>query len=226
MKRFLGWVFKATGALAVTGLLAGLLAVAVVGGMISAQDQPRRAEAIVVLGGGLFRPLHAAKLYAQGFAPEVYVVRPKPGPDAKLLPLAGVDMPPQQELYRRLLLRNGVPESAIRVYGTDVQSTVEEARTLAAILGDQPRTLLLVTSPYHVLRARIIFQDAMPQSTILAIAATDDPFPSPWWSEQHGAVRVVNETAKLAWYLLGGRFLTGGNDGEAAALPAQPARVK
>lgn len=224
MKRALGWLFKLTGFFAIAGILAGLAAVAVVGGMIDSRDQPRKADAIVVLGGSLYRPLEAAKLYAQGFAPEIWVVRPKPGPNAELLPMAGVDMPPQQELYRRLLTQGGVPETAIRLYGHNVQSTVEEARTLAAILGPEPRTLLVVTSPYHVLRARMIFRDAMPTNTILAVPAPGEPWPTPWWSAQYGAVRVVNETAKLAWYLLGGRFLSNNTDTQPAPAPAPAAQ--
>lgn len=220
MKRFLGWVFKLTGALAVFGLLAGLGAVVAVGGWISLDDQPRKADAIVVLGGGYYRPLHAADLYAGGFAPEVYVVRPRPAPGGELLAEAGVHVPPQQEIYRRLLVARGVPAAAITTYGHKVRSTYEEAATMAAILGDAPRTLIVVTSPYHVPRAKLIFEDALPTATIIAVGTPYEPFPSPWWSEQYSAVRVVNETAKLAWYLLGGRFLSDKDDEIPAAPPA------
>ncbi|MCK9240423.1 YdcF family protein [Desulfocurvus sp.] len=224
LRRALGRVFVAAGALGLAALLAGAAAVAVVGGMLAVQDAPRPAEVMVVLGGQYHRPVHAARLHARGLAPEIWVSRPKPPQDTALLPLVGVDLPPQEEIYRRLLVRGGVPDAAIHLYGREVQSTAEEAALLARILGERPQgppaTLLVVTSPYHVLRARLIFQAAFPDTQVLAVATPDEPFPSPWWSSQGGAVRVVNETAKLAWYLLGGRFST---SAPAAPRPAPAA---
>lgn len=212
LRRALGRLFMVTGALGLGLLLAGAVAVAVVGGLLCVQDEPRPAEAMVVLGGQYFRPVHAARLYARGLAPEVWISRPETPPEATLLPQVGVDLPPQEEIYRRLLVLHGVPEAAIHFYGREVQSTAEEAALLAQALRARPQgppqTLLVVTSPYHVLRARLIFEAAFPGTQVLAVATPDEPFPRRWWSRQGSAVRVVNETAKLTWYLLGGRFST------------------
>jgi uncharacterized SAM-binding protein YcdF (DUF218 family) len=212
MMRILSRLFTVVGALGLAALLVGAAAVAVVGGKIAVQDAPEPADVMVVLGGQYQRPAYAARLYARGLTPEIWVSRPKPPEDAAMLPLAGVDLPPQEEVYRRLLVRGGVPEAAIHLYGREVQSTAEEAALLAGHLGARPRglpkTLLLVTSPYHILRARLIFEAALPGTRVLAVASPDEPFPRPWWSNQGSAVRVVNETVKLLWYLLGGRFST------------------
>lgn len=212
LRRALGRLFMVTGALGLGLLLAGAVAVAVVGGLLCVQDEPRPAGAMVVLGGQYFRPVHAARLHARGLAPEVWISRPETPPEATLLPQVGVDLPPQEEIYRRLLVLHGVPEAAIHFYGREVQSTAEEATLLAQALRARPQgppqTLLVVTSPYHVLRARLIFEAAFPGTQVLAVATPDEPFPRRWWSRQSSAVRVVNETAKLTWYLLGGRFST------------------
>ncbi|WP_461210773.1 YdcF family protein [Desulfocurvus sp. DL9XJH121] len=203
--RIIAWLFKAAAALSLLGVLCVGAAVLVTGSMIATQDEPAPAQAIVVLGGGWYRPLAAADLYRQGLAPLVCVPRVRHRASGAILAEVGVDIPEQQEIYRRLLLSRGVPQEAVRLYGEDIASTRAEAAAVAREFPDFQR-IIVVTSPYHVLRARLIFSRALPRTEVLVTSAPGEPFPARWWTDRDAAVRVVNETAKLVWYLVGGTF--------------------
>lgn len=211
------------------GLLAlclGIMAVvwlAAAGSLLTRPDAPEASEAIVLLCGDYSRTRQAADLLAQGYAPEIWVARPRrDSARSEILALAGVDMPPQEEIHRRLLIHYGVPESAVRFYGHDVVSTVQEARELARNLGpslEPGANVIIVTSPYHLRRARMIFADALPGLRVLAVPTAYETFREDWWTDQDSARAVILETTKLAWYLAGGTF-SSDNGPEPEAAPA------
>lgn len=182
-------------------------------------EQP--AAAIAVLGGSPFRPLHAADLYARGLAPLIYVSAPVRAKDVALLESVGAAPLPQEEVYRRLLMARGAPEAAIRIFGQGLVSTAREAEELTRELGPGPGTLIVVTSPYHALRARLTFRRDLPGWRVLVTGTPYEPFPARWWTTQQTALKVLSETAKLAYFLLGGRFGPDSYDAP-AALPSRP----
>ena len=163
-------------------------------------------DAIVVLGGSYFRPLYAADLYNEGYAPIIYVSKTRNKKSADILKSVDINLPPQEEIYRRLLQKRGVPEPAIRFFGESVISTAQEAEGLKDLLGNESKKLILVTSPYHVRRAKLVFEDTLPKCTILATGTPYQSFPKRWWTTQYSALKVVNETIKTLFYLAGGRF--------------------
>lgn len=203
--RALSTFFKIIGVIATLLALLGLGAVLVTGNIIHLQDQSQKADAILVLGGSVHRAGHAAKLYREGYAPLVYVSRIITDPDAKVLNSIDIPMPPEHEITRRLLNKGGVPDEAIRYYGDELVSTAAEADAFAQVFPDA-RRIVVVTSPYHVFRSRLIFSRAMPDTKVLALATPDDPFPEKWWTKNTAAQKVVLETIKLGWYAVGGRF--------------------
>jgi uncharacterized SAM-binding protein YcdF (DUF218 family) len=118
------------------------------------------AEAIVVLGGGftrdgwldaasLHRLVEGMRLYRQGLAPLLVLSgsTPKVGPS-------------EPEIRARLGRDLGIPPTAIlTVVGAN--TTYEESVRIGAAL--QPRglrTILLVTEPLHLVRARAVFERA------------------------------------------------------------------
>lgn len=168
-------------------------------------DPPRRADAIIVLGDDLTRVLQGADLYRAGYASRVLLSTPARSPRKLALEREGLPVPWFEEGGRTLLLRRDVPDPAIATFGKDLRTTVEEARAIHALFPDGKPTLLVVTSPYHVRRARIIFRDALPHAHVLVVASRYEPFPDRWWTERDAAPQVVLECAKLAFYSLGGR---------------------
>lgn len=173
---------------------------------LSAGDAPRKADAILVLGGGFARPFQAADLYRQGYARRIYVSVPAREHQYRLLDEAGIAYPREEEIVRQILQQRGVPASAIEYLGKDLISTAAEAQAARAVFAAGAPRLLVVTSPYHLRRARMTFADALPAADIGMIASSYDPLPQAWWHDQNAARHVLLELAKICFYLLGGRF--------------------
>jgi uncharacterized SAM-binding protein YcdF (DUF218 family) len=173
---------------------------------LSSADRPQKADAIMVLAGSFTRPFQAADLYRQGLARKIYVSVPARDEQYRLLDEAGVAFPREEEILRQVLLKKGVPASAIEYFGKDSISTAAEARAARALFATGAPRLLVVSSPYHLRRARMIFSDALPAADIRMIASSYDPFPASWWKDQSAARNVLLELAKITYYKLGGRF--------------------
>lgn len=171
-------------------------------------DAPAQSDAILVLAGSYQRPIHAGDLYRQGFAPLVYVSVVVPDPAAAPLAALGVKLVPKEETYEQTLRAKGVPADRILRLGSKSLSTVDEAYELRKRFAGKPAKVLVVTSPFHVRRARMIFTDALQGSGIaVAVVATpQESFPDRWWSSQDAAREVLLEWTKILFYLGGGRF--------------------
>ena len=172
---------------------------------LSSADEPMPSSAIVVLGGDPSRALAAADLYRQGLAPRVLVSAAAPTARDRRLETAGISVPRDDELARQVLIARGVPEGAIGIFGHDLQSTLDEARALRELFGASG-TLLVVTSPLHVRRARIVLATELPRERFRMIGSRYDPVPAKWWRDRESARDVLLEVAKLAYFLAGGRF--------------------
>ena len=89
-------------------------------------DSITPADAVVVLGGGIdVRPFVAAELYAKGLVKKVLLSKVDEGRSVEIGALVG-----HTEANRRVLLRLGVPESAIETFGNANRNTWEEAVAL------------------------------------------------------------------------------------------------
>ena len=82
---------------------------------------------------------------------------------------------------------------------------MDEARALHEMFG-AGGTLLVVTSPLHVRRARIVLETELPRERFRVIGSRYDPVPEKWWRDRDSARDVLLEVAKLAYFLAGGRF--------------------
>jgi len=205
MKRFTALFLQALGALTLLGLALGAGLVLTAGWWLRMDDAPKKVEAIVILAGEPRRAIHAADLYHQGLAPLVYVSRPHHEPPQALCDL-GFDCPRQEEQMLRVLAAKGVPPEAVRVYGHDVLSTVEEAEALAQELGPEPRSLLIVTSPYHCRRARMILSGILRGQELVMTPTPYERFDKIWWRHQGSSGAVVSEVAKFVFHFLGTPF--------------------
>ncbi|MBE0623898.1 MAG: YdcF family protein [Burkholderiales bacterium] len=175
-------------------------------GWLGAADRPLKADAILVLGGDFSRPFQAADLYRRGLAPRIYVSAPARKDDYLLLDDSGIPYPRDEDIMRQVLMKKGVPAGAIEFLGKDLVSTAAEAQAARALFAKRAPRLLVVTSPYHLRRARMIFSDALPLASIRMIATSYDSFPSSWWKDQDAARNVLLELAKITFYQLGGRY--------------------
>lgn len=114
---------------------------------LTVDSGPVKADAIVVLGGGSHeRPQRAAKLFKENEAPRVIVSG------------AGDD-----EINRRILIRNGVPANVIQLESRS-ETTAQNAQFTVKILREEKiRSAIIVTSWYHSRRALNCFRHYAPE---------------------------------------------------------------
>lgn len=198
-----------TALLATGALLAGAAALALYFAprWLNDPDPPEKGGAIMVLGGDPSRALQAAELYRAGYAPVIYITEPVRDPVWRRLDELGVVLPRHEDMARQVLAFGGVPQSAVQLLGRDVLSTAQEATLAAQRLTGMREPLIVVTSPYHIRRARMIFRDTFGVSPRLVfIGNSHEPLPEVWWKDQGSARNVVLELIKTLYYQAGGRF--------------------
>jgi len=196
-------------------LLAGLCAAAFLGlgEWLRNEDPLERADAIVVLGGDYSRAFHGADLFLQGYAPLVCVICPRVPSRERLLEDLGIPHPREAEIYRDILLKKGVPGAVVALLGESLVSTVDEAEAAARRFPAGSR-ILVVTSPYHVRRAKMVFRDHLEGRDVRVVGSAYEPYPSRWWTDKEAAGNVLLELHKILFYAGGGRFRSGPGNGD------------
>ncbi len=170
------------------------------------EDPLRPAAAIVALGGQApFRQIEAARLYHAGWAPLVFVVQEGPSDEAAALRELGIQIVPEWELSRQVLLRRGVPASAIIAPKEKSTGTLEELEAVYGALHSKDAPVILVTSKYHTRRVRLTWNYVTQgRSKAIVRAASQDPFdPTRWWRERRFVLSVVREYLGLVNYYAG-----------------------
>jgi len=188
--------------LVAAGLIVGATAVNI--WWTARQDERPVADAILVLGSAQYNgtpsPIfearldHALDLYNAGVAPLVITVGGRRVGDLFTEAEAGLSW----------LAREGIPEEALRAV-PDGADTLQSIQAVAALFAEQGlSTAVLVTDPWHALRATRIAQDA-------GIVASSSP------TRQGPAVQtrstqfryIVRETAAYLVYRLTGSSVAG-----------------
>lgn len=216
-RRQMRLLFQIIGFLTVIGLLLAAIAVPLLPRLLQVQDKIEKADYILPLAGNWHRIIKAAELYNSGYAPKVVLSNsriPPPSRFNKISKAIGVERPERREMRRRLLLHFGVPESAHLAFGEGHISTTEEAEAFRNFLAQRDKGLedgkrqriILVTSPYHTRRAKLIFEAAIPEAQFMMASPPEGRLKPQWWRHQKSAQLAVSEAFKFTFYLLGGRF--------------------
>ena len=178
--------------------------------LVVADPLPASADAIIVLAGSVpDRALEAARLYRDGVAPRVVVTREALPAGLTALRAAGVALPEGDALTRTALVGLGVPSDAIVTLRRRNQSTASEARTIARwACARGLRSLVVVTSPSHTRRTRLVFALALGPDVALSVRPSrDDVFAgSRWVRVRRDAKGVLSEWQKLANHWLRERW--------------------
>lgn len=189
--------------------------------MLTVEDQPMQADHLVVLGGDPeTRPFKAAELFRLGYAPSVLIFEQP----IRRLP-EETFLPPSEELYRQVLIRQGVPAEAIHVVAGPVTSTWEEGRALRDYLCLHPaQGILVITSPEHTRRARWILRSFLAESGVdvrIVGAPSLDFDESDWWRDDEGVLAYLHEYLKVP-LTLARRLLSRGVPQSAASSLCPP----
>lgn len=200
--RLSGW--RVVLAFAVLGLALGWIGHAALlqrlAGWWAVSDDLRHADAVVVLGGDLdVRPFAAAAFYKRGFADKILVSDVSMGRAERL----GM-IPSHTELNRQVLLKLGVPETAIVTIGNDNSSTFDEAEAVRVwCLESGAKTVIVPTELFAARRTRWIFRRVLDDGGIAVIVrafAPPDYELTDWWRNRHGLVDFNDEILKYLYY--------------------------
>jgi uncharacterized SAM-binding protein YcdF (DUF218 family) len=153
-------------------------------------DPVTRADAVVVLGGGLkYRPIIAADLYKRGLVSRVLVSRTR--------------KPEHAELNRQALVQLGVPETAIEVFGMENSNTEKEARALKLWTGQNVASVIIVPSGiFAARRVRWIFRRVFRGTNIrIEVPSFEEGFTREgWWRTRAGLIAFRTEILKYIYY--------------------------
>jgi len=167
------------------------------------EDPLEKAHAIVVLSGTMpIRAVEAAKLYRQGYAPEVWLTHSAEPADT--LADMGISFDGEDHYNKLVLTHEGVPAEAIRVLEPSIVNTVDEINAVVAALPPgRNETVIFVTTKAHTRRTRLLWRKlAASRGRAIVRAASGDPFdPRHWWRTTSDALDVVREALGLlnAW---------------------------
>jgi uncharacterized SAM-binding protein YcdF (DUF218 family) len=168
------------------------------GSRLVEDDGPRKADAIVVLGGDQYgaRVLKGAQLAAAGYAPVVLVSGPPR--------LVGYESSEEVQYAEQ----QGYPASLFREVHLPVEyseSTRAEARFISGYLASQGmKSILLVTSNYHTKRAAMIWRKQNQTLGVTVVAAPDRSFaPDRWWKTRNGQKTFLFEWMKTISIMFG-----------------------
>lgn len=185
-------------------LAAAAWALASLGNFLVVRDALERSDAIVVVQGGTpVRELRAAELYRDGLAPVVVVARAWDSM-REARRLAGE--PTLQERSVRALQHLGVPSEAIVRLTHEVDNTARELDVVfhhARAAGF--RRVILVTSPDHTRRVRVIWSVRYEGTLPALVTPTPyEPFDAArWWASRTTLEHAVHELFGIANFLLG-----------------------
>lgn len=160
------------------------------------------ADAAVVLGGGLdVRPFAAAELYRQGLVKTVLVSQV----DDDRAVAIGVQ-PSHTEANRQVLLKLGVPATAVETFGMANKNTKDEAVALRAwAKRHHPSALIIPVEIFTARRIRWIFDREFSGQPIQIEVPSFDPSDyarTNWWQNEYGIIAFQNEVLKYIYYRL------------------------
>ena len=191
----LAWAMLALVLLAAVPLWEGSYLLTAVGRFLVVEDNPSKADAIVVLSGdGGARLEQGVELFQQGHARWLILVGGgQPG------------NPPAAEVMKRQAAELGVPPSEMLAVDQSTSTREDALYTRELMVRQGLKSAILVTSPYHQRRASLTFAKAF-QDTGISVASypvQDDQWhPDSWWQNRTTLRLTVVELAKLAYYKL------------------------
>jgi uncharacterized SAM-binding protein YcdF (DUF218 family) len=167
------------------------------------EDPLVKARTILVLSGAMpLRAIEAAKLYREGYAPEIWLTHSaEPG---ETLEEMGIPFSGEDAYNKLVLIHEGVPPEVIHVLEPSIVNTADEIKVAAAALARVDGTdVIIVTTKAHTRRTRLLWRKlAGGHGRAIVRAAASDPFdPRHWWHNTSDALEVVREILGLlnAW---------------------------
>lgn len=179
------------------------------GTWLSKETVPQHADALVLLMGNFTdRVLQTADLYASGSADRVIIAEESMGGYQGLFN-RGVTIMSHTSQAVNSLVALGVPADSITVLPGDARSTLDEAVIIRNYLVAKPEidTIVLVSSPYHLRRASMIFGKSFKEAGLPVFTGTGssgaytDYDPARWWRSKEDIQQVLTEVVKIGSFI-------------------------
>lgn len=174
------------------------------------EDEPRNADALVILMGSISdRVMWAADLYHENFAHKVIMVETSPiSIDIAVDEIDPLTISNTMQSYIDLISL-GIPADSICILPGGANSTQMEATIVRDYLTSKPEidTILLVSSAEHLQRASMIFKFAFREAGITGhVISSPSKYTNfnaeKWWHSKEGVQSVVLEYMKMANFVL------------------------
>lgn len=195
-------------ALVACGLLAVVVAVAAtrwLGPWLVVSEPLQRSDVIFVTDGQTpQRELEGAALFLEGWAPRVALTLPTTRLSEEVRRMAGDPLP--QDRAAEVLRRRGVPEAAIVRSNRVVDNTLQELQAdfdYARAHGF--RRAIIVSSPYHTRRIRLIWTSRFEHELPAVVRATryEPVDPTRWWRSGRSLEDAAHEVFGITNFFLG-----------------------
>jgi uncharacterized SAM-binding protein YcdF (DUF218 family) len=207
MLRIARLTLEGVGLLTIVATVVGIIAFFELATLLQYENKPEKADLIFPLAGDMQRVKKAAELYNSGFASKIFLSNEVGQPSLRLTPASYENRQSNLSTPQlNTLVAAGVPLDDVTTFGDNLASTAEEAEALRTFLGDRTATILLVTSPYEGLRAKLIFAQTLPNVRWLIVGSDSERFPERWWRDKAASQTAVAEVTKILYYLVGGVF--------------------
>lgn len=196
--------FRAAIAVVILALvIVGICAFRGAGRWLVCEDALRPANVIVVLSGGMpWRAEEAARIFRMGYARRVWITRPlNPGQE---LAAMGIHFTGEDDYNREVLIHEGVPDEDIEILPSTIVDTEQEIDEVSREMRrDGMATAIVVTSPPHTRRVRVLWRGLAARNThaIVRAAYQDEFDANHWWRDTRDALSVTREMLGLlnAW---------------------------
>ena len=150
------------------------------------------ADAVAIFGGGIQdRPFAAAQYYRQGLVKKVLVSN------------AGGVFMPYVAATEGILLKLGVPASAIETFGKDLGNTHQEVLALRAWAErNNACSIIVPTEIFSARRVRWMLHRAFGDECVIRVIALDllNFDRNNWWRHTKGISMLQNEIIKYIYY--------------------------
>jgi uncharacterized SAM-binding protein YcdF (DUF218 family) len=169
-----------------------------IGDFLIVEDELQPSDVIHVIAGPDYRSDYAIQLYKEGYARQIFFTGT----------WCAIHQVNHSEHGRERALEQGVPSSAIVIDGTEIETTYSEAVRLKEYISASPtpiHSIIIVSDPYHMRRARWAFRKVLGDQIILQMAPVPFeqlPYPRHWWTDWESRKMVRDEYIKSVFYLL------------------------
>jgi uncharacterized SAM-binding protein YcdF (DUF218 family) len=188
-------------------LLINVFALPRLGSWLVRQDPLETADAIIVLGGTMYeRPLEAADLLKEGFAPRIFLFREYSDWGEEELIARGVPYVSTADVQMATLQRLGVPQDRVELLDR-AGSTADEAGFVQALVTQRKFSrVIIVTSKQHTRRARLVMHRRLAgtgTTVIVRASRYDRSDVERWWDSRATLRFTLFETQRLIAYWIG-----------------------